>query len=713
MTTRFALLLTLAVSGLAGVTNPAEAQIPRTISYQGFLVDDEGVPMPDGPYAVTFRFYEGFESDVVLWEERITVPVQDGYFSALIGSSNPLELSFDRQYFLTLQPEGREESVRLALASTPYSLIANDVADGVAVRSLNGITDTVELEAGEGIEIERTEAGLRISSRVGLVGGCSGDDCSGPAGDVGLFGSSTAATGRGVSGFGDSPGGQNYGVFGLTRSSAGYGVSGWANAKVGVTYGIFGMADSREGYGLYGLAPSWGVYGLSTLRSGPGRGVYGEAKSEDGAGVEGQAPVTGVRGLATAPSAFTHGVRGESASLDGAGVYGRALAPSGINSGVYGSTDSFAGSGVYGIAPTFGLRGHARATTGRSHGVYGSAISLDGRGVLGLAPTYGVYGQAEIWGVFGSSRSLEESGVAGVYGKALSPEGFGVYGTAPRFGVYGIADTTAGDTYGVYGISKSPAGTGVYGIADTTEGENYGVYGTSKSPQGYGVYGLADTTQGRNYGVYGETLSQSGVGVFGKAEGEGFAGWFEGKGFFDSDLLVSGSGLFDSLIKAGGIFLIDHPLDPENKYLAHSFVESPDMTNLYTGTTVTDENGFATVRMPDWFEVLNRDIRYQLTVIGQFAQAIVAEEVRDLEFVIQTDKPRVKVSWQVTGVRQDRWAEENRFIVERDKSPANRGRYLNPEAFGLPASRGLRLEGNAELELLGPVGIRYRRGASQ
>ncbi|HZU27273.1 MAG TPA: hypothetical protein VFA04_17230, partial [Bryobacteraceae bacterium] len=121
------------------------------------------------------------------------------------------------------------------------------------------------------------------------------------------------------------------------------------------------------------------------------------------------------------------------------------------------------------------------------------------------------------------------------------------------------------------------------------------------------------------------------------------------------------------LSKGGGSFRIDHPLDPENKYLYHSFVESPDMMNVYNGNVITDRKGYATVTLPDYFEALNRDYRYQLTVIGVFAQAIVARKIEKNRFVIRTDKPDVEVSWQVTGIRHDAWANEHRIPVEEAK----------------------------------------------
>ena len=147
--------------------------------------------------------------------------------------------------------------------------------------------------------------------------------------------------------------------------------------------------------------------------------------------------------------------------------------------------------------------------------------------------------------------------------------------------------------------------------------------------------------------------------------------------FLEGNVHVSGN-----LSKGGGSFKIDHPLDPANKYLYHSFVESPDMMNVYNGNIITNRQGVATVVLPDYFEALNRDFRYQLTVIGQFSQAIVAKEIRRGRFTIKTSKPSVKVSWQVTGIRHDAYADAHRIPVEEEKPLREQGKYLHPELFG-------------------------------
>lgn len=130
------------------------------------------------------------------------------------------------------------------------------------------------------------------------------------------------------------------------------------------------------------------------------------------------------------------------------------------------------------------------------------------------------------------------------------------------------------------------------------------------------------------------------------------------------------------LAKLGGSFKIDHPLDPDNKYLYHSFVESPDMMNVYNGNITTGSNGEATVELPSYFNALNKDFRYQLTVIGTFAQAIVLEEIAGNSFKIKTDQPNVKVSWQVTGVRNDDFAKARRMKVEVEKEEEMKGKRL-------------------------------------
>ena len=212
----------------------------------------------------------------------------------------------------------------------------------------------------------------------------------------------------------------------------------------------------------------------------------------------------------------------------------------------------------------------------------------------------------------------------------------------------------------------------------------YGVFGNAAADEGrkHGVFGTAYGTGGDKYGVYGDASGGGGIayGVYGRATGSGtnYAGYFEG------NVAVTGT-----LSKGGGSFKIDHPLDPENKYLYHSFVESPDMMNVYNGNVRLDARGEATVELPDYFQSLNRDFRYQLTCIGGFAPVYVAAEISGNRFSIGGGEAGMKVSWQVTGVRQDLFANTHRIPVEEDKPSAERGKYLHPKAYGLGIERGI------------------------
>ena len=115
-------------------------------------------------------------------------------------------------------------------------------------------------------------------------------------------------------------------------------------------------------------------------------------------------------------------------------------------------------------------------------------------------------------------------------------------------------------------------------------------------------------------------------------------------------------------------FKIDHPLNPDEMYLQHASIEAPEMINLYCGNATTDAQGLVTIQLPSYFMALNTSFKYQLTTIGSFSRVTVEEEISNNQFVIRTEEPNVKVSWQVTGVRIDKWALENPMVVELSKS---------------------------------------------
>lgn len=184
-----------------------------------------------------------------------------------------------------------------------------------------------------------------------------------------------------------------------------------------------------------------------------------------------------------------------------------------------------------------------------------------------------------------------------------------------------------------------------------------------------------ESTSNSGHGIY--TGYNSGDGIY-STSNLGNAAWFNGI-------------VFASVIqKGGGTFKIDHPLDPENKYMYHSFVESPDMMNIYNGNVVLDAKGEAEVVMEEWFDALNKDFRYQLTAIGAPGPNLyIAEEIVENKFKIAGGSANMKVSWTITGVRKDAFAEANRVEVEEDKPEEYKGYYLHAEAHGQPFERSI------------------------
>jgi hypothetical protein len=220
----------------------------------------------------------------------------------------------------------------------------------------------------------------------------------------------------------------------------------------------------------------------------------------------------------------------------------------------------------------------------------------------------------------------------------------------------------------------SVGGIGVRGISNSSaESAPPAVIGLSTD--GFGVDGHSNTS----IGVRGRSLSPDPSGspaIFGENSAGGPAGIFNGRVEVKGDLTVA---------NGNKPFKIDHPLDPQNKYLLHNAVEAPERKNVYDGLAQLDEDGTASVDLPEWFEALNGDFRYQLTAVGGVAPNLhVAEEISGNRFKIAGGEGGMKICWQVTGTRKDPWAAANPFEVEQEKPQMDRGRYLQPDLYDAP-----------------------------
>jgi hypothetical protein len=367
-------------------------------------------------------------------------------------------------------------------------------------------------------------------------------------------------------------------------------------------------------------------------------------------------------------------------------------------------------------------------------------------GVLGTTSQNTIVSNSNYYAVFGDNYNnnivANNQGVTGGYFSAqnsgtnsfssgVSATAYGSNNSTTTYGVNAIAtnnsNTTANKTIGVRGESVSgntttsnylyavtnpggyftgDDGQGLYGT--TTDGYILNTFGkVSQGVTGYsnltgaymnaGVVGYAEGTGNFKVGVYGYLNGTAGTSVSSAIYGQDnintsstYAGYFIGKVSMNSSLYVGGTAqVAGTLFASGGLttsgtknFTIDHPLDPENKILRHASIESNEVLNQYSGNIITDASGFATVILPNYFETLNKDFRYQLTAIGSFSAVIIKKKISNNQFVIQSKQPKVEVSWQITGVRNDRNMQHKPFVAESEKEESEKRKYLSPEAYG-------------------------------
>jgi len=243
--------------------------------------------------------------------------------------------------------------------------------------------------------------------------------------------------------------------------------------------------------------------------------------------------------------------------------------------------------------------------------------------------------------------------------------------------------TTSTEQVGFFAQNSTGTNAVTFGDAASVWGQSDGIRS--------GVF-LASANSSNTIALSGQFLgtgNNDGIGVFGFA-GNANPGWgigMLGEGDFWA---VFGNG--DTGAAGVKAFTIDHPLDPENKFLKHYSMESPEVLNTYRGNVTLDANGEATITLPTYFETINRNVSYQLTPIGAAAPGLfVKEEVSNGRFTISGGTPGMKVSWNLYAERNDAYLQQNPSSreVEPAKKPHQRGLYLMPELFGQPEEKGI------------------------
>jgi len=403
------------------------------------------------------------------------------------------------------------------------------------------------------------------------------------------------------------------------------------------------------------------------------QGVPGPAGPQGPQGIQGNAGPAGPQGI--------QGIPGPTGATGDTGAVGP-TGPQGIQGiqglpGDTGATGPAGPQGIQGIqgptGPTgFLSSGSAAGNTpywDGSQWVVNSSNIFNNGGNVGIGTTTPFRKLQVMSSTTGSTEGVIHAEYTGV----TNTGAYGIYAKSSPADGTGRGGYFVGGDVGAYGFSYAPSASS-FGLIGYAPSGNSGTLkiGVSGSATGVGVYnraleGIASGAATTNYGIYATASGAT----------NNYAGYFSGDIY-----AVSAS----ASIKA---FRIDHPLDPEHKFLYHSSVESPDMKNIYDGIVETDANGEATVTLPDYFEVLNKDFRYQLTCIREQAQVWIMQETENNNFKIKSDKPNVKISWQVTGIRNDPAAVFYRIIPEVKKKVGEDGKYQVPEAYGKPAVMGI------------------------
>jgi hypothetical protein len=505
----------------------------------------------------------------------------------------------------------------------------------------NGVTGQTIVTAIDGFPIE---GGISVWNV----------DATGASSIDALWATSTGAVGvRGRSTF------NGVGVRGEVSGGTGDGVQGQGSGSFSGVAGFGGDGVADAGTGVFGLG---GKIGNPFVRGGAAgvRGIGGggdPTAPPDAVGVYGQAGKGNADGVQGHGSGYYSGVAGFGGPGQGAGLFGRGGGTHGVGVRGVGADDSEGGSFADGV-------------TGQGSGYY-SGVS----GFGGKADGGGLYGQGggkHGPGVRGIGADDSEGGS---FADGVTGQGSGHYSGVSGFG----GPLHGAGLYGRGGLSvpegSGPGGPGVRGYggpskADGVQGFGDGVQGYGGGSRTAGVRGKAREEGGN--GVIGEANVPGGWAIYGISEGfaGGYAGYFEGNVHVKGNLNVTGS-----VTKGGGAFQIDHPLEPESKYLVHSFVESPDMKNIYDGVAAADPSGEAIVELPAYFDALNKEFRYQLTPIGAPAPTLhVKEELVGNRFSIGGAGPGQRVCWQITGTRKDAWALANPLVVEPDKLRSKRAR---------------------------------------
>lgn len=215
-----------------------------------------------------------------------------------------------------------------------------------------------------------------------------------------------------------------------------------------------------------------------------------------------------------------------------------------------------------------------------------------------------------------------------------------------------IYTRTNGDGYALYAKTTGISNCAYFRIDNTSNNED--VVKAITNGTGYAGYFEVDNASNTHYALWVETNATSGK-----------AGKFVGNVYVTGDLDVGGS----------KDFLIDHPLDPVNKILRHSCIESSERINIYKGRAKLGK-GEIKIQLPDYFDALNHPKGREifLTSVNGWSPLFLSGKIKNNQFIVKTTKdgnPEQEFSWVIYAVRNDEYAKEHPLIVEQEKGIQN------------------------------------------
>jgi len=686
--------------------------VPALVNFSGTLTDLNGKPLT-GVTGVTFILYKDSDGGAPLWMETQNVyPDKKGQYSVVLGSSSSQGLPGDlftsgEARWLAVQIVGQEEKPRVLLVAVPYALKASDA------ETIGGFPPSAFLRADQGSGTTPSSSIRPLTTNPAVTG-------KGTIGYVPMWDKTSDIINSIL--FQKT---ENIGVGTATPTSK-LDVSG--NASIRDTLTLFPKSTDPT-LAVSGTSFQIGSTGKVNFVSGqtfPGTGTISGVTTATGSGLQGGG-TTGSLGLSllkTCTSGQTLAWSGsawacKTISGSGGGVTSVGLSAPSSDFTVTGSPVTSSGTlGLnWTVAPTSNPT--ANAIVKRDSGGSFIANNVTATGSLSSA------GGAEILGnvAIGTGNPLAEltlnylnqanndtlvvgnTSTKGLRlrdtGVAVDVESIGVplytnwITQQPAYfgGSVGIGTAGPQALLNLNYAGKANADTLLIGN-NTSKGLQMRDNGTGVDMESIGVplYVNFVTQQPAYINPNGGAVV-IGNSVFTDAPLDVGAALDEGQyvsANFSNDVAVYGN-FYGFGTKN---FRIDHPLDPTNKFLNHSVIESSEVLNQYSGNIVLDGKGEARVEFPAWFEAINVDFRYQLTAIGAPGPNLyVAEEVQGNAFKIAGGAAGMKVSWQVTARRNDPYMRAHPYVVEQEKPERERGYYTFPELYGAPKEQGISSRG--------------------